>query len=484
MSRLSVQFRRVAFFIAFLLKTLKVLPTFRVYNLNMDIANQNTPLSFRSEYIPRFMVWAWRSLSDPQITVVAVTALIGVAFLGMIIPQQAPTMANAVWVSNLSPSIQPWGEWLMAWGIARLFYSMWFWLPAAILLLNSLLILADHVPFAWQRGKHHAPITWQHPLARRAEYFLPLPHNSQEFLAVLPQTLMAKGFFIYQPAEDLGSNTVTAGRYRGSWLGSFGLYFGIVVLILGLLMSRYTLNVSRLTLLPQEPMSNQLLGGQLKLTALDGQTCQINYTPATASVVNQTLTWQLYHPQFFQQTLTMLTSFEPVLTIETKDKADKTVKLIPKQEDLAPSERLHLPLVVNDPVHFQIPQAGLTVQVIQNQSGYNVQIIRRAESAPSINTTIQASEPFTVDGYVTTVSLNYKANMVAYRDSALLLYLIGIALIGCGIWFIWLRPPLQVWFFCETNGAESQLHGVAEKFGSTAEIIKFLETLLIKLTCP
>ncbi len=449
-----------------------------VNNFEMDIVSQNNPLS---QYFHRFTLRTWNVLRDPQLTVATIAALIIITLLGMIIPQQVASSSNALWMSNLPSSVQPWGELLILLGISHLFRSLWFWLPAAVLLLNSFIILADDGPASWQR-LHTAPLEWQHPLAHRAEYTISLPPNADEFLITLKKSLVAKGFSLYEP---LTPALIEVAQYRESWVGLLALHLGLVLLVFALLMSHYTLNTDAFSIFPSESRSSQLLNGKFELTETEANqgTCQISYTPTGDEQSAQILTWQLYQPKLFNQAITMLTAFDPILTVEVRDKTNKLVKLIPKQEDLAPSERLNFSLEnSNQPFYFQIPQTNLTIQImarlVQNEGSYNIQVLRHSENSPSVNITVQTGEIFKFDSYTATVFLNYKVNIVAYRDPALSLYLVAALLIMSGIWFGFLRPPLQLWLFIEIKGTEGRLHAVAEKFAPLEDITKFLEIWL------
>jgi cytochrome c biogenesis protein ResB len=170
-----------------------------------------------------------------------------------------------VWIATLPPWLQLWGEPLFLLGFSRLFQSVWFWGPLGLLLLNSMIALADYGPGAWQRLRNPPPnMKWQHPLAHRVEYADRLPDSPDQFLEGVKCSLTKKGFYLYG-AGSTDERIISAARRRWAWLGPAMGYTGLIVFAIALLVSSYLLQTDRFTLLPAEPKSSALFTGEFEL---------------------------------------------------------------------------------------------------------------------------------------------------------------------------------------------------------------------------
>ncbi len=440
------------------------------------------------EQSAKFSTSAWYWLRRPTITWILL-AIVGLVLgLGLIIPQlSSPTTTEAgreAWLASLPPLVQPVGELLFSLGFTRLFYSPWYWLPLGLLLLNSLITLADYGPGAWQRLKPSPPsLDWQHPLAHRAEQSTRLPESPDTFLDELKAALTTQGFYLYPTSEGEG-RLISAAQRRWAWLGPAIFYTGLLVGISALVVSHYFLQIDTLTLLPLDPKTSPLFAGKFELTEVDPnqQESHVTYLAEEDEPIN--LTWRLYVPTFFRGALIWPRAMEPILTIEARDQTGKLLRLIPTQENLFPAERLHLPLPATDtPVYFLIPSTSLAFQIVpdgSNPGTFQVKVRRGAESTPVAETKAQPGEAFTLDGVMVTMVLNSNITVMVHRDPALPLYLIGLGLIVVAGIFIFWKPPRQFWFIPEVKGRGGQLYGVVEEFGKMAKMPQFLAALLSK----
>src|SRR5262245_29110530 len=178
----------------------------------MDVANQG--LGQFALRLQRFLVLSWQLLRQLRTTAVLLALLGLILCLGLWLPQPSgPEVTAAIWTKTLPPWLQGRGDLLFALGFAHLFHSFWFWLPVALLLLHSLVALADYLPPSWQRFRETpADLAWQHPLAIRTEYFTRLPALPDEFLEKLKATLQAQGFTI-DPTIEENQRQVSARRW-------------------------------------------------------------------------------------------------------------------------------------------------------------------------------------------------------------------------------------------------------------------------------
>jgi len=138
----------------------------------MNAANQPTTTVFNPR-LQRAGVQIWKVAGSPKTTAVLLLIIAVVILLGLFIPQQPDlNTPMSVWLTTLPPAFEPVGEFLFLFGFSRIFHSVLFWIPAALLLLNSLIALAQYSLPSWQRarsGGDEAALAWQHPLAQRRE---------------------------------------------------------------------------------------------------------------------------------------------------------------------------------------------------------------------------------------------------------------------------------------------------------------------------
>jgi hypothetical protein len=413
--------------------------------------------------------------------------------LGLLIPQQATLDTTvAVWTASLPLWLQAQGEPLFLLGLARIFQSLWFWIPLALLLLHSLVSVADYAWPSWQRTRPMKSLTaleWQHPLAQRVEYSIRLPAAPNEYLSKLKGSLIAAGFSIDASFEE-EARVVSAVRQRWGWLEILIFYGGLILLSSAFLLGHNYLTAERLTLLPLEPRTSHLFGGTLELVEIDA----VNYSGVVVYRSRgddqsfQELVWQLYRPAFFNKVLVWPAAIEPIVTIEVRNAAGEAVTLLPLLEELPPTTQLNVPLAqVAEPLYFLIPSVSLAFQISpvpgSNDDDYNVQVRRGKESSPSENRMVKLGKTFDVDGLAMTVSRNYDLKFVARRDWALLLYFVVLTLvIVISAALLFFRPPWQLWLVPEVKGRGGQLYGVVEKFGSARDASEFLKQLLAEGT--
>lgn len=431
---------------------------------------------------------AWYTLRRPATTGVLVGVLAVVALAGWLIPQQPTPVVTAatreVWIANLPPLLQLWGEPLFLLGFSRLFQSIWFWGPLGLLLLNSMIALAEYGPGSWRRLRQAPPnIKWQHPLAHRVEYIDRLPDSPDQFLEEVKRSLTQKGFYLYTSAST-DERSISAAWRRWAWLGPAAGYTGLIVFIIALLLSSYLLQIDHFTLLPNEPKANALFAGEFELVNLDFQQSlgDVIFRPNEPEHPPLRLSWRLYQPTLFDQALILPTAISPILTVEARDAGGALLRLIPSQENLAPAEQLHLPLdEANSPLYFLIPSAGLAVRIqpdpISNTS-YHVQVRSGSAGAPATEIEAQVGEVFKVNDLAVTLSHQYDLKVYVHRDPALPLYLVGLILVVMAVLFIFWQPPLQLWLVPEVKGRGGQLYCVLEKFGSIKEKPQFLDQIL------
>jgi cytochrome c biogenesis protein ResB len=453
----------------------------------MDAVNQRLT-QFASQW-QRYVTLTWYILRSPKTTGVLLVILVMVLLLGLLIPQPSGTVFTATpdptaWITSLPVWLQPAGEPLFFLGFSKIFQTFWFWLPVALLLLNSLIALADYVPGSWRRlDKTAPPIEWQHPLARRVEHSVRLPSLPDDFLETLRGLLQDRGFSLYAPVES-EQRVATAAQRRWAWLGVALFYVGLIVLIGAFLITYASVKTDRFILSPRQPQSTYLFEGEFELADVESapNTSQVTYTPPGIEQSPQTFTWRRYWPSFLNNALILPVAMDPILTVEVRDTTGALVELKPLQENLPPEKRLNLSLdETNTPLYFTIQTVDLAVQVspdLTYENVYNVQVLRDSGELLLEQRGIQPGQVFEVEDYQAVMFLNHTVTVLARRDPALLLYLLSLVLILTGLVLTFWRPPALVWLIPEVKGIGGQLYGVMEQFGSEQGAKQFLEELL------
>jgi hypothetical protein len=430
----------------------------------------------------------WVTLRSPLITAVALIVLTLVVLIGVTLPQRpaAETDLNS-WLATLPPAYQLSGNTLFALGLSRVFHTAWFWLPLGVLLLNSLLALAEFAPRSWRRFRHRpADITWQYPLIRRVEKSARLPANPDDHLAVLAAHLQNAGFST-SPFESENERAISATRRPWCWLTPASFYGGTVLLIVAVLLTFYSLKTEQLVIWPTAPVSSQLFDSHVALYKVENDRAIVIFTPDDADRPTLALFLIPYVPAFFQQTFIWPTSLEPVLTVEARDENGEQRRLMPVQTDLSPGSRLSLPLDQPDsPLYFLIPTADLAFQIIPAETGetFQVQVRRGNETDGGESFAAQPGESFTVDNITLDLSRQYKIQFIARRDIGLPLLLLSLLVMLVSVLLLALLPPWQLWIIPEVKGRGGQLYGVAESPGRAGSAANLLRLLLEPADSP
>ncbi len=451
----------------------------------MAVTTKESPQ--RSTRWQRWTASVWVILRSPKLTGLLLAVIIVVILVGMLLPQQAAPAVDATpWIASLPQLVQLWAEPLYLLGFARIFHSLWFWLPVALLLLNSLVALADYAPGSWRRLQQPIPpIGWRHPLAQRTEQVVRLPKSPDIYLIGLQTSLAEQGFYLYQPTESEG-RLVGAARRRWAWLGPVAIYVGLGLLVVALLGSHYFLQLDHFTLWPQQPVTSRLLPGQFELTGVEqGQgAAQVLFSPEGSPTPTLLFDFYCYQPAFSKFALLLPTGSEPVLTVEARTESGQLLRLIPIQEDLPPANRLNLPLTGRgEPLYFAIPAAKLAIQLLPELDAeparFQLRVRRGSDEAPSDTRTVQVGQTFSLDDLSLTLTANQNLSLLAYRDPALPLYLIGgLLILGGLLTLLPVLAPWQLWLLPEVKGLGGQLYGVVETYGYVAGAATYLVQLL------
>jgi len=252
--------------------------------------------------VQQITIWLWYKLCSPHLTGGLLIGLVFVLLLNLIIPQQYAT-PNAVWTASLPIWLRSWASTFQFFGLANIFQSVWFWLLVALLLLHSLVALAEYTWPSWQRVHHSTDVTaieWQHPLAQRVEHSVRLSATPDEFINQRKALLTAKKFTI-SPSSGDDERLVKATRWRWHWLAIITFYSSLLLLSLALGLSYYFINSETLTLSLLEAQPSQMFNGKFTLTESDAlnRSGIVTFTPPNLACKKSTLVLATLYPHFF-----------------------------------------------------------------------------------------------------------------------------------------------------------------------------------------
>ncbi len=244
----------------------------------------------------------WKILQHPKLfgALILILAIEGV--LALVIPQRPEPITSpgqfVVWVSSLPPFLQQSYQFFDNLRLFSLFHSLWVWLPAAALMLISLVALADILPATVQRLHPTTGKLLPHPLQTTATRQLRItaPQNPGKATATDPtmdalhDKLTAAKFTVAHRTDT----ELLAVRHPQAWLAPVLVLGGIVLLITGLAIQTVWGNSQQI-----------LLASGGAPTTFIGQTVQITgFSPGadgggllSISADGQLAEWQLGHWQ-------------------------------------------------------------------------------------------------------------------------------------------------------------------------------------------
>jgi hypothetical protein len=416
----------------------------------------------------RLAVAIWLGLSRPQTTLILLIAVGVVLLAGWLIPQAAANTSAQSWIATLPPAVQLWGEPLYLLGLANIFNSVWWWGLLALLLLNSLIAVAEFAPPSWRRARELSPgLEWQHPLARRVEHSVRLTATPVEDMATVEDRLRGAGFAI-DPAPEETGRLISAARHRRMWPVVAVFYAGVLLLGTAFLLTHLTLKTEALTLWPHRSSQSSLFPGEVTLGPVDaaGGSAQVTFFPADPAEPAWEFVLAPFVPAFYRQSLLWPSAIEPVLTITATDADGELRRLMPVQAELSPETHLSLPRQSEAPLYFLIPSANLAFQITPDATGYAVQVRHSQQNTVLRDFEASPGDEFEVNNLRVALEENYKLSLLARRDFGLPLYALSLLAMLISAALLLLFPPWQVWLIPDVRGRGGQLYGVTETLAS------------------
>lgn len=240
----------------------------------------------------------WKNLQHPKLFGALLLILVAEGALALVIPQRPEPITEpgqfVVWVSSLPPFLQQSYQFFDGLRLFSLFHSLWVWLPAAALMLITLIALADVLP---------ATIHWlnpttgnlpPHPLQSTATRQLRItaPQNPGEATATAPtmdalrDTLAAAKFTVANRTDT----ELLAVRHPRAWLAPALALGGLVLLIVGLAVQTIWGN-SQQILLANDSAPATFIGQTVKITGFSPG--ENGGGTLTATADGQPVEWQM-----------------------------------------------------------------------------------------------------------------------------------------------------------------------------------------------
>ena len=167
----------------------------------------------------------WSLVRTPETFSLALLTLALVLGLALLMPQYSPQTSTGQtggsevsdeWIATLPGIYQSLASLLNPIALFQIFDSLWFWLPVGLIILVSLVVLADYGPFIWQRSKPGL-------LAQVAPRFHPFHRHLTQTVRAPAPTDTGKSAAAADPLAQLQANLEQAGYQHRSTEGDDAL---------------------------------------------------------------------------------------------------------------------------------------------------------------------------------------------------------------------------------------------------------------------
>jgi len=324
----------------------------------------------------------WRLLASSRLTVILLVWIAVVLALSTVIPQAPPYVEDPIvrsqWLADVPIAIRPVAERLHWVGVFDIFNSIWLRLPLVLLLAHVLVITASWAPSIWQRVKR--PPGETEPLGKslqlKRDWSQSNEHAGQQLLSRLEEGG-------YHVLSDRGDDTqraeqdnFVAWRWRWSWLGLAGIYLGLGLASLGLVLAGWLGEVQELNLAPGKPVSLPVAETNVPDLVLE-ETMAIGddpLAPATGRAIvrissgvgeSQVLALKLHGSRLVRGRWVTLAGLRPLAEIAAVDaNTGESLLLQPFTPRTPAEERVRLPLTADPETRFVgLPSQNLTLRV-------------------------------------------------------------------------------------------------------------------------
>ncbi len=430
--------------------------------------------------LSQITVHLWRVLGNPRVVFGLAVFLILEGLVAFELPQKPSYFSTPadfiVWISNLPPFFQHNFQWLDALGLFRIFQSAWFWFPASLLSLTTLVALADMIPATWQRIRQSTN-SIAHPLSHTHTETIRLEApqdtgqatDTEPTLSALKDTLIEKEYRVQTFADD----TIVASRHLWRWNYPAVILIGILFLLFGGAIQTIWGDSNQTSLVENhrpmpfinhqillsnfQPVSvnSELSGGILTLSTEDGQTINLQLGRWT-----HTEGWWIAPPR---PRPNVQISFE-----QQKQGAPERLSMV--------FEDTSRPLIVAySPQEISLE---LRYRIENNQPAYRLSAHAQTD-AQNIDVT-QIGENFSISalGITGKVVLQDKFSLKAYKLPGLIPFILGAIFLGVGMVQFLMPPPVFVNIKTVTKGRGSRIKASAEGLAKPEKLQSLLSKII------
>jgi hypothetical protein len=326
--------------------------------------------------------WLWRMLASPRLTVILLVWIAVVLALSTVIPQAPPHIEDPIirsqWLADVPIGIRPVAERLRWVGVFDMFNSIWLRLPLVFLLAHVLVITASSAPSIWQRVKR--PPGEAEPLGKSFQLKQDWPESNEHAGQQLISRLREGGYHILSVQRDdtqgAKQDNFVAWRWRWSWLGLAGIYLGLGLASLGLVLAGWLGEAQELNLTTGKPVPLPVTAPSVPNLVLEEATVTGDdpLGPAIGTAVfristgvgeSQVLALKLHGSRLLRGRWVTLTALKPVVEITAVDAATgESVLLQPFTRRTPAEERVRLPLTTDPETRFVgVPSQNVTLHV-------------------------------------------------------------------------------------------------------------------------
>jgi hypothetical protein len=375
--------------------------------------------------------------------------------LSTVIPQAPPHIEDPIvrsqWLANFPIGVRPMAERLHSVGVFDILDSIWLRLPLVLMLAHVLVTTANWGPGIWHRVKRSPRET--DPLGKSFQLKRDWPEPIERVGQRLTNRLGEGGYHILsQPESDTPGGDqeyFVAWRRRWSWLGLAGIYLGMGLASLGLIVGGWLGEVRVLSLSPGEPVPLPVEALTIPNLVLQETTATgsdpLRPTSGTAVVristgvgESQDLALRLHGTRLLRGMWVTLAELRPMVEVRAVDaEIGEGMLLQPFTPRTPAAGQVRLPLIGDPEARFVgVPSQNVTLHVdhqmdaehpssareIFTASGgggnglgpspdFSLSFFRGAESEPSQTASLHSGETVNVDGVHYLVSFGYDATL-------------------------------------------------------------------------
>lgn len=412
----------------------------------------------------------WLALRSPEMLAGSILALAAVTALGAIIPQQPVHFSTpadfVVWLSDPPQFYRQAFQFFNLSGLFTIYHTVWFWLPAAWLVLVSLIALADYVPATLSRlkkpGADFFPELVPHPLShqRRITLRLSAPQSAAEStvadsdatLAQLQQNLSGAGFAVARRGEQ----DVIAARRQWRWLAPILLPAGFLLLVAGIVTQTIWGRTETVLLSAKNPRPVAFIGATMRLASFTP------FTTSTGNVLGGKLTLsttgddsisaRLHQPGRLNGWWLIPTRLQPLAEISFGDPTE--------------AEKMTMALAdIAQPIYFAYPDKNLLFELRYQVTPPHYRLA--LTSPPGRQPLTQADGRFSAPGAGLNgqILIEDRILLKAYKIPGLLFFLLGAISLLAGSVMLFLTAPAIVTLRTITKGRGSKIEALIETPG-------------------